>query len=191
MSRKPKRLSEAQISAYEENGVVFPIPVLTSEEVSRFRTKVEELEARLGGKPKAVELAQSHLHFRWAYELSTHPAVLDAVEDVLGPNILVWTTSIFAKHPHDASYISWHQDGTYWGLDSTRLTSAWIALTDSRVENGCMPRVCLGGWLVLVVSLHWTSRLHQPGCTVVGRIRSCAANGFDFTEEMRISAPHV
>lgn len=91
-----------------------------------------------GGKPRAVELAQTHLHFPWAYELVTHPRVLDAVEDVLGPDIVVWSTSIFPKHSHDPSYISWHQDGTYWGLDSTQVTTAWIALSDSTVESGCM-----------------------------------------------------
>ena len=76
--------------------------------------------------------------FRWAYDLGTHPRVLDAVEDILGPDILLWTVSIFPKYPRDPGYISWHQDGTYWGLDSVRVTTAWIALTDSTVDNGCM-----------------------------------------------------
>lgn len=139
----PKALSTGQIERYEQDGIFFPIRVLNAEEVSRFRTAFEEVEARLGGKPKAVELSQTHLYFRWAYDLATHPAVLDAVEDVLGPDILIWTTSIFPKYPHDPAYISWHQDGTYWGLDSTQVTSAWIALYDSTVENGCM-RVVAG-----------------------------------------------
>ena len=50
----------------------------------------------------------------------------------------MWTVSIFPKYPRDPGYISWHQDGTYWGLDSTRVTTAWVALTDSTVETGCM-----------------------------------------------------
>jgi len=134
----PKTLSTEQVGQYERDGIFFPILVLTAEEVARFRAAFEELEARLGGKPKAVELSQTHLYFRWAYDLATRPKVLDAVVDVLGPDILIWTTSIFPKHPHDPAYISWHQDGTYWGLDSTQVTTAWIALSDSTVENGCM-----------------------------------------------------
>ncbi|MDA2931030.1 phytanoyl-CoA dioxygenase family protein [Acidobacteria bacterium AH-259-O06] len=133
-----KRLSQEQFRSYQQKGVVFPIKVLSPEEVAWFCAQFEKLEARLGGKPKAVQLSQTHLHFAWAYELSTHPGVLDAVEDILGPNIMVWTTSIFPKYERDPSYVSWHQDGTYWALDSTQLTSAWIALTDSTVANGCM-----------------------------------------------------
>jgi ectoine hydroxylase-related dioxygenase (phytanoyl-CoA dioxygenase family) len=139
----PKALSPAEVTRYQRDGVLFPIPVLSTTDVERFRRAFYALEARLGGKPSAQQLAQTHLHFRWAYDLATHPAVLDAVEDVLGPDILIWTVSIFPKHPKDPAYISWHQDGTYWGLSSTQVTTGWVALTDSTVENGCM-RVVAG-----------------------------------------------
>jgi hypothetical protein len=136
-------LSAAQVERYRQDGVLFPIPVLSAGEVERYRAAYLHLEQRLGGKPSARQLAQTHLHFRWAYDLATHPRVLDAVEAIIGPDILVWTVSIFPKQPHDPAYISWHQDGTYWGLDSTRVTTAWIALTDSTIQNGCM-RVVAG-----------------------------------------------
>jgi len=133
-----KLLTAAQVAQYERDGIVFPIPVLTPEETGRFRRSFEEVADRLGGRPVAQELSHTHAYFRWAYDLATHPRVLDAVEDLLGPDILVWTVSIFPKYPRDPGFISWHQDGTYWGLDSVRVTTAWIALTDSTVENGCM-----------------------------------------------------
>ena len=107
-------------------------------EAARFRAAFEDVTARLGGRPTSQDLSQTHLYFPWAYELATHPAILDAVEAVLGPDLLVWTVSIFAKYPRDPGYISWHQDGTYWGLDSPQVTTAWVALTDSVVANGCM-----------------------------------------------------
>lgn len=131
-------LTPAQVAAYERDGVYFPIPVLTRDETRRYLDAYLDFEHRLGGQPKATELSQAHLHFVWAYELATHPAVLDAVEAVLGSDILVWTSNVFPKRPRDPGYISWHQDGTYWGLDSAEVTTAWIALTDSTVENGCM-----------------------------------------------------
>ena len=96
------------------------------------------MAARLGGRPVAQALGHTQAYFRWAYDLATHPRILDAVEDVLGPDLLVWTVSIFPKYPRDPGYISWHQDGTYWGLDSTRVVTAWVALTDSTRDNGCM-----------------------------------------------------
>jgi chlorinating enzyme len=134
----PERLTQEQIERYPQDGIVTPIPVLSPEETARYRAAYEELEERLGGRPKATQLSLTHLYFPWAYELVTHPKVLDAVEDLLGPDILVWSSSVFPKKAHDPGYISFHQDGTYWGLDSTQVTTAWIALTPSTAENGCM-----------------------------------------------------
>ena len=133
-----KLLTASQVEHYQRDGILFPIPVLSPDEAARFRAAFEEVAERLGGRPVAQSLGHTHTHFRWAYDLATHPRILDAVEDVLGPDILVWTVSIFPKYPRDPGFISWHQDGTYWGLDSTRVTTAWIALTDSTIDNGCM-----------------------------------------------------
>ena len=82
--------------------------------------------------------AQLHLNFRWAFDLATRPGVLDAVEDIVGPDILVHTTSLFCKQPRDPAFVSWHQDAHNWRLDNPRLVTAWIALTESTPENGCM-----------------------------------------------------
>lgn len=131
-------LTAAQVERYRRDGILFPVPVLSPGETARFRAAFEEMAARLGGRPVAQALGHTQLYFRWAYQLATHRAILDAVEDVLGPDLLVWTVSIFPKYPRDPGYISWHQDGTYWGLDSTEVTTAWVALTDSVVETGCM-----------------------------------------------------
>jgi hypothetical protein len=117
----PKSLTSTQSAAYNDNGILLPLPVLTPQEIHRYREAFLDFENRLGGHPKATELSQTHLHFAWAYELATHPAVLDAVEAVLGPDILVWTSNVFPKRARDPGYISWHQDGTYWGLDSYQL----------------------------------------------------------------------
>ncbi len=64
--------------------------------------------------------------------------MLDHVEKVLGPDLIIWSTSVFTKYAHHPGFISWHQDGTYWGLDSQKVATAWIALSDSTVQNGCM-----------------------------------------------------
>jgi non-heme Fe2+,alpha-ketoglutarate-dependent halogenase len=133
-----KLLTAAQVEQYHRDGILFPVPVLSPGETARFRAAFEEVAARLGGRPVAQALGHTQAYFRWAYDLATHPRILDAVEDVLGPNLLVWTVSIFPKYPRDPGYISWHQDGTYWGLDSTRVVTAWVALTDSTLDNGCM-----------------------------------------------------
>lgn len=80
----------------------------------------------------------THLALPWVCELALHPVVLDAVERVLGPDVLVWNTHWFPKFPADRSYVSWHQDATYWGLHPPLVTTAWIALSPSTLANGCL-----------------------------------------------------
>lgn len=127
-----------KVECYRRDGYAFPVEVLSTAETARFRDSYLELAARLGGAPKPTELFLLHLYHRWAWDLVTHPKILDAVERVLGPNILVWDSSVFPKPAHSSGYVSMHQDGTYWGLQHGEVTTAWVALTDSRPENGCM-----------------------------------------------------
>jgi ectoine hydroxylase-related dioxygenase (phytanoyl-CoA dioxygenase family) len=135
-------LSEEQGSRFSRDGILFPITVLTRAEARRFRDAANQLEDQLGGKPRTVEVRQMHLHFPWAFELATHPRVLDAVADLVGPTVLIWATELFAKHPQDPSVsIAWHRDRPYMGFASGSVVTAWIALEDSTPENGCMRAV--------------------------------------------------
>lgn len=134
----PRMLNPAQIEYYASEGYLTSLPVLSNEEAVSFRNSCDKLEEMMGGRPTPLRLTQMHLSFRWAYDLSTHPKILDAVEDLIGPDILIWATSIFSKHSRDSAFVSWHQDSTYWGLASTNIASAWIALGPSTPENGCM-----------------------------------------------------
>ena len=79
-----------------------------------------------------------YLLFRWAADLVRHPAILDCVEALIGPNILVFHTTVWFKEPRSAKFVPWHQDGTYFGLDPFKHVTAWVALTPSTVEMGCM-----------------------------------------------------
>ena len=81
---------------------------------------------------------KGHLCFRWSWELTRNPAILDAVEDLIGPDILVFASKFWIKGGGDGSYVSWHQDSAYFGLEPHELVAAWVALTDSTPDNGCM-----------------------------------------------------
>jgi len=126
-------LSPEILDRYQRDGVVFPIRVLSHDEVVEFR---QELELGAGERPRRLE--QLHLSFPWAYRLASHEKVLDVVEKVIGPEILVDGNLVFYKPPHDAGYASWHQDSVYSGWHLTPSVSAWIALTVSEPANGCM-----------------------------------------------------
>jgi hypothetical protein len=104
-------LTQSQLEQYQREGLIFPLRVLSPVQAKSYRDACDELERRLGGKPRTVQVRQMHLHFPWAWELASQPAIVDAAEALLGPNLVVWATELFAKHPHDASVsIGWHRD---------------------------------------------------------------------------------
>jgi non-heme Fe2+,alpha-ketoglutarate-dependent halogenase len=136
-----KTLTSAAVERYRRDGFYFPIPVLASSEAREYRRRLEAVEAEHGGALTAEIRQKPHLLFTWLADLVRHPAILDAVEDVLGPNLLVWSTSFFIKAPHDSAFVSWHQDATYWGLSEPDVVTAWVAFTEATVENGAMRMV--------------------------------------------------
>lgn len=131
-------LTPEQVRRYERDGFLSPLPALDAAEVSAARAALAGFESRVGPGLSYNQYRQLHLFFRWAYELTVHPSVLDAVEGVLGPNVLVHSSTVFYKRGHDPSYVSWHQDGYYWDIDLPHSISAWIALSESGPGNGCM-----------------------------------------------------
>jgi ectoine hydroxylase-related dioxygenase (phytanoyl-CoA dioxygenase family) len=126
------------VQQYESDGYLFPIQALSPDEVARFRAEEERLHQALADRGDPRPPNQVHLHFRWAYDLVTDARILDVVEAILGPDILVHSTTIFGKRPGDERYVSWHQDGYYMNLDRPAFVSAWVALTDSDTDNGCL-----------------------------------------------------
>jgi non-heme Fe2+,alpha-ketoglutarate-dependent halogenase len=133
-----KVLTPNQLDGYQRDGLLFPLPALSAAELKYFRACHDELDRRLGGRATAEQKGDCHLHFKWICDLATHPTVLDAVEDIIGPDILIHSSTIFTKYAHDEKFVSWHQDSHYWGLSEPRLVSAWIALTNSTIANGCL-----------------------------------------------------
>ena len=130
MTRRPRqpRFGPAQDRAanassgrrFARNGYHFPLRALSADEALRYRRRLEQSEATLGGLLRGSLRSKPHLHSTWANELIRHPAILDAVEDILGPNLLVWSSSFFIKEARDPSYVSWHQDSDVLGVESSR-----------------------------------------------------------------------
>jgi non-haem Fe2+, alpha-ketoglutarate-dependent halogenase len=132
-----KSLTEADARHYHDLGYYAPVPVLARAEANDLRGRLEAFEASGGGMQGAVR-HKPHLLFTWLNDLIRHPRILDAVEDIIGPDILCWGTSFFIKERRNPSYVSWHQDSTYWGLEPPDIITAWVAFTDSTAANGAM-----------------------------------------------------
>jgi non-haem Fe2+, alpha-ketoglutarate-dependent halogenase len=132
-----KSLSEAAVRQYRELGYYAPIPVLSRADAGELCRRLEAFEAAGDGMHGPVR-HKPHLLFTWLNDLVRHPRILDAVEDIVGPDILCWGTSFFIKERRNASYVSWHQDSTYWGLEPPDIVTARVAFTDSTADNGAM-----------------------------------------------------
>jgi hypothetical protein len=129
-------LTSEQMAGYRELGFVHSVPILTPEEVRYFRDHIEKAWSVMGG---GVTRADGlHLFFPWAWDLVTHPRLLDCLEDLLGPVIVLRHSRIFYKYPRSAVWVGWHQDGYTERLSDPQVPAIWLGLTDATVENGCL-----------------------------------------------------
>lgn len=138
------RLTPAQTQAYWRDGFLFPLPAVAPEQAREWRSQLEAIEA----DPASADLPQplntykrvnAHVVMPLAAEIALHPGILDLVEGILGPDILVYAAEFFIKEPRTEHIVSMHQDLTYWGLGATEgLVTAWISLSPATPASGCM-----------------------------------------------------
>jgi non-haem Fe2+, alpha-ketoglutarate-dependent halogenase len=145
LQRQSTKLSEQEVNKYQDRGYLFPINVLDEDEVAEFRKHFDgyynHYKDRLQNLPPnkhSTIYGHTHIFLEWVYRIVSHYKVVDAVESIVGPNLLVWDTGWFAKMPGDNKFVSWHQDATYWGLHPPKVATAWVALSNSSRVNGCM-----------------------------------------------------
>ena len=131
-------LTADQIGQYREDGYFFPIEVVDFDAAVAARGKLEAFEEAQGEPLTGALRNKSHLLFTWVDELMREEAILDAVEDLIGENILCWNSLFWIKEPQSKSFVSWHQDLNYWGLDTEGLITVWVALSSATAESGCM-----------------------------------------------------
>jgi non-heme Fe2+,alpha-ketoglutarate-dependent halogenase len=119
-------------------GYLSPTRVMTTEEAVDVRGHLESHEREHGGALPASQRFKSHLLFKWLADLIRRPVILDLVESLIGPDLLVWGTDWWIKEARSPDYVSWHQDSRYWGLDTTKLVTIWVALSPSTLDSGCL-----------------------------------------------------
>ena len=131
-----KLLSPAQVAGYRAQGYVSPLRAFPAEQAVAYRQRLEEGERSHGLEPDRRR--KMHLYLKWVDEIVHHEAILDAVEDLIGPDLLVYHLTLWLKEPRTDAFISWHQDSTYFGLSPAEHVTAWLALSHSNLESGCV-----------------------------------------------------
>jgi len=141
-----KILSDPQVIQFHKNGFLPAFPVLSVDQAEQLRANLESFEAENEGVLKGSLRFKNHLLFKWLSDLIRSPTILDTVEEIIGPDIMVWSTDWWIKEANSPQFVSWHQDSQYWGLDTDKLITVWVALSPSTIQSGCM-RVLPGSHL--------------------------------------------
>jgi len=128
------------LNDYNDNGYHFPITAMSTEKAAEYQLALEAIESKYSSDDDLRKLAIGHANsvLPFADEITRLPSVLEPVKAILGPDVLVWNASFFIKDAQTEDYISWHQDLTYWGLTDSHEVTAWVALSPSTVESGCV-----------------------------------------------------
>ena len=136
-----KVLTKEQIEQYHDQGFISPIRVISEQEALSIKNELEQVEAEFPEEINAENRNNLHLSFAFLDKLAHNKIIVDAIEDLIGPNISLWASVMFIKEPSSKHYVSWHQDATYMGLDSMNFPTPWIALSPSNKETGCMTMI--------------------------------------------------
>jgi non-haem Fe2+, alpha-ketoglutarate-dependent halogenase len=131
------KLTEKQIESYHRDGFLSPLPLYSEGEVRALRQRLETAEGLAPADKLPMARSGLIITTRWAWDLVHDPRIVNPVSDVLGPNVLLWSMDWFIKDP-GTSFVSYHQDATYWGLEPHNVATAWIALSDAGPTTGPM-----------------------------------------------------
>ncbi len=131
-------LSPNQLKQYEDEGFVSPINVFSKEKAKEIRDEIELIEKEIPEELEKSGRYNAHLISPLLDEVTHDPKILDAVQSLIGEDILVCGTTLFIKNPNEKGFVSYHQDAKYIGLEPHNWVTAWVAITDSNEHNGCM-----------------------------------------------------
>ena len=137
----PRVLTKLQIEQYHDQGFICPIRVISEQEALSIKDELEQVEKEFPEEINSESRNNLHLSFTFLDALAHNRIIVDAIEDLIGPDISLWASVMFIKEPSSKQYVSWHQDATYMGLDSLDFPTPWIALSPSNIETGCMTMI--------------------------------------------------
>jgi hypothetical protein len=148
----PAHLTTEQVRFYNAEGYLGPLRALSTEDATNLRTFFDGVLAQtLADGGSSYSINGAHRRFAEVWDLMRAQAIVDAVEDILGPNVVAWGAHFFCKLPKDGKIVDWHQDAVYWPMTPSKTVTVWLAIDDTDAENACMrfvPRSHLHGTLM-------------------------------------------
>ena len=140
MATSTQTAADQHAARYRADGILFPVEMFSPAEISDYRIAFDEVDGA-GGFDRAHQgNAARHFDLEFVWRMATYPPLLALMQELMGPDLLLLSTDFFIKQgdPSGDIFVAWHQDVTFWGLEPAAAHTAWIAIDDSDVENGCM-----------------------------------------------------
>jgi len=133
-------MTQDAAQTYAKEGFLTRVNLFGASEIDHYRACFDELEEREGREKCQIGLQARHLDEEFIWQMATDPRIVDAMQEVMGDDIMLLSTHFFCKYPDPEAkkFVAWHQDVTYWGLQPPEAHTAWVAVDDSDPENGCM-----------------------------------------------------
>lgn len=135
----PRVLTPAQLDHFNARGYITGLTAFDPAAIADIRTYFDDLLAKtIAAGGDSYSISSAHLKHGRVWDLMNTPAIVDAVADVLGENVIGWGAHFFCKLPGDGKAVAWHQDASYWPLSPSKAITVWLAIDDADVENACM-----------------------------------------------------
>ncbi len=131
-------MTPEQIAQYHDEGYTIVRNALPPEDLKQVREHVDNMLAHLPEGQRPEHIDKPHLTDPFLMDLCRHPKLLDLVEQLIGPDIVLFSSHMIAKAKGDGLEVPWHQDAEYWELEPMNVVTLWLAVDESTVENGCM-----------------------------------------------------
>lgn len=131
-------LTPQQVAFFRTHGYLSPLQAFSPDQARHYRARLEAYERQTGEEMNARLKIKAHLAFPWLCDMARNPAIVAAVRSLLGPDVLLFGASCFAKNAHDPRFVSWHQDSAYYGLDPHEEVTVWVALSRADSRSGCL-----------------------------------------------------
>ena len=131
-------LTAKQLEHYKNKGYVSPVNAMSSSEAKEIRDEIEKIEKDWPNALEGINRNYIHLISPIFNKVCLNKNILDAVQSIIGKNILICGTTLFIKNPNEKGFVSFHQDAKYIGLEPHNWVTVWLAVTDANEQNGCM-----------------------------------------------------
>jgi non-heme Fe2+,alpha-ketoglutarate-dependent halogenase len=138
LTGRPVGLTRLERDAWFERGYLGPYTLMSPEEMAEIRTQIDtDIFIGEATRPARDRNHDRHLDHSAVWKLCSHPALVERVVGLIGPDLILWRTNFQMKEGGEPG-VPWHQDGAYFGLQPCVLVSAWIAIDEATIENGCL-----------------------------------------------------